>query len=331
VTAKDAIIARLAGLVLAATLATGHAVAATPAEREAAFVEKMVTEHGFERAALERDLAKAEVSQTILSAISRPAERTEPWYEYRRRVSEARIDGGRAFMARHREALAKADAHYGVPPEVVVAILGLETNYGTYPLSHRVLDALYTLAFHYPPRAATFVPQFEDFFLLAREESRPVESFMGSYAGAMGVPQFMPVSYRTWAVDFDGDGARDIWSSMDDVVGSVAAYLAAHGWKRGAPIAIPAAFDGSELDLARGVRPRDPARAFLKAGVEPMGEATVPLEARAALLDLEMAEGRTGYWLVFDNFYAITRYNASAKYAMVIAELAKAIGAMPER
>lgn len=316
------------GLCALALGAAGPASAVTTPEAEVdAFVERMVTEHGFDREGLERDLAKARVSETILSAIARPAERVEPWYEYRRRVSRARIDAGQRFLADHGQALARARERYGVSEAVIVAILGLETNYGTYPLKHRVLDALYTLAFHYPPRAGTFLPQFEDFLILAREEAKPVESFMGSYAGAMGVPQFMPISFRTWAVDFDGDGARDIWDSMDDVIGSVAAYLAAHGWREDAPIAVPVSYDGGPLDLARGVKPKDRARAFLKAGVRPKIVTPIPVDAPASLLELEVADGVPGYWLVFENFYAITRYNASAKYAMVIAELASKIAA----
>lgn len=302
---------------------------ASPAEADAAraaFVARMVETHGFSRAEVEQILTGAVVSSDILRLISRPAERTEPWYEYRRRVSQARIDGGIAFMQSHASALIAAQEAYGVPPAVITAILGIETNYGTYPLRHRVLDALVTLAFYYPPRAATFEPQLEDFLLLAREERVSATEIKGSYAGAMGVPQFMPTSYRTWAVDFDGDGRRDIWSSMNDVVGSVAAYLASHGWVRGGPLVVPALVDdpASLGALTTGTKPGTPVQDFIDAGVDFDAAGLSPAQS-AALLEMEGGPERSAYWLVLDNFYCITRYNHSSKYAMVVTELAAAI------
>lgn len=304
--------------------ATEAEVAAT----RAAFVAHMGARHDFTSDEVEQALANAQVSAEILRLISTPAERTEPWYTYRRRVSVSRIEKGIAFAQTHAEALASAEKTYGVPPEVVTAILGLETNYGAYPLRHRVIDALVTLAFYYPPRAETFLPQLEDFLVLVNEEQVPITEIKGSYAGAMGVPQFMPTSYRTWAVDFNGDGARDIWTSMDDVVGSVAAYLAAHGWVRGGALVVPVSLAESFArgTLTEGIRPGAPLADFWAAGVSPSASTDLPPgSAPAALLEMAGGPERMDYWLVLDNFYCITRYNHSAKYAMVITELAQAI------
>lgn len=320
-------------VLLALTVRGGEGVYAFATEAEveaarAAFVVHMGARHDFTPDEVEQALQSAQVSAEILRLISTPAERTEPWYTYRRRVSASRIEKGIAFARTHAEALAVAEKTYGVPPEVVTAILGLETNYGAYPLRHRVIDALVTLAFYYPPRAETFLPQLEDFLVLVKEEQVPITEIKGSYAGAMGVPQFMPTSYRTWAVDFNSDGARDIWTSMDDVVGSVAAYLAAHGWVRGGGLVVPVSVAESFTfgALTEGIRPGAPLAEFLAAGVSPRASIELPPDTTPAAL-LEMAGGpeHMDHWLVLDNFYCITRYNHSAKYAMVITELAQAI------
>lgn len=327
----SALIAAVVGLSFGVAASAGVDIHtfATPtaaADARAGFVQRMAAAHGFDAAELDSMLAGARVSADILGLISKPAERTEPWYEYRRRVSPARIEAGVAFMHQHAPALRAAEQSFGVPPQVITAILGIETNYGTFPLKHRVLDALVTLAFYYPPRAATFEPQLEDFLLLAREERVAATEIKGSYAGAMGIPQFMPTSYRTWAVDFDGDGRRDIWSSMDDVIGSVAAYLASHGWVRGGGLAIPATVetDAAIASLTQGIRPGTPVQAFIDAGIGGDFSGLLP-EQNAALLEMEAGPDASMHWLVLDNFYAITRYNHSSKYAMVVTELAAAI------
>lgn len=198
------------------------------------FVQRMEKEHGFEPAAIEGVLEQAQKQQTILDAIARPAEKTLSWGEYRTRfVTDKRIAEGTQFWAEHREALDAAESRYGVPAQYIVAIIGVETSWGRITGRYRVVDALATLAFDYPPRAAFFSAELEQYFLLAREESIDPLSKLGSYAGAMGAPQFMPRSVREFAVDGDGDGKRDLWSSWPDIVSSVAHYLQVHGWKSG--------------------------------------------------------------------------------------------------
>lgn len=283
-------------------------------------------------ATIEAMLARATYQQSIIDAITRPAE-AKPWHAYRPIFLTAkRIADGRAFLAQHREQLAQVEAATGVPAELVVAIIGVETSYGRITGSYKVLDALYTLGFHYPPRQDFFRRELAQLFALGREESLPLATLKGSYAGAMGWGQFMPSSYRAYAVDGDGDGARDLFGSLPDVFASVANYFVAHGWQPGAPVAVPAVRDaGAEpfapgnsepaFDLAhlgeRGYRPR-----------EALGH-----DHPATLLTLAAEEGEQ-YWITFRNFYVITRYNRSPLYAMAVYQLAREIAGgepAPER
>jgi membrane-bound lytic murein transglycosylase B len=317
----------VAGLLL---LPLGRAIADdAPASYEVGrerFIAEMVAEHGFDQARLAALMAKARYQQAIIDAMNRPYE-AKPWREYRALfLTPERIAGGKRFLDEHQGLLRQAETAYGVPAEIITAIIGIETNYGGTLGSHRVLDALTTLGFAYPRRADFFRKELKEFLLLAREEAVDPATVLGSYAGAVGKPQFIPSSYRAYAVDFDGDGQRNLWLSDADVIGSVGAYLAQHGWRRGQPIASAAKLKGppsSGLEVG-GKRPLAPNLSvdqLQAAGVEPV--MSLPADSRAALIELD-GDGPE-YWVTLDNFYAITRYNHSNLYALAALELSQAI------
>lgn len=289
----------------------------------AAFSQQMSTRYGFNAESLTATLAQAQRRNTILTTIAKPAEH-KPWYVYRPIFMTAeRIDAGVRFWTEHAAVLARAEQEYGVPASIIVAIIGVETFYGRNTGNFRVIEALGTLAFHYPPRATFFRAELENFFLLARDENLDALTPTGSYAGAMGLPQFMPSSFRNFAVDFDRDGHRDIWRNPDDAIGSVANYLKKHGWVARQAIVMPvmpgtanAALASDKLELKRT------AAQFLAAGVRTFDP--VDPELPAVLIAYESKEGAE-YWLGFKNFYAITRYNRSPKYALAVAQLADAM------
>lgn len=294
-----------------------------PAARE--FVERVSAEHGFDRAQLLDLFARASRQQGIIDAMDRPAEKVKPWKDYRRIfIQETRIDLGADFWRRHRPTLERVSEKYGVDPAVIVAILGVETYYGRRAGDFQVLDALSTLAFDYPRRSPFFTRELENFLLLAREQARDPLSLKGSYAGAMGYGQFMPSSYRHYAVDQDGDGRIDIWDNPDDAIGSVANYLAEHGWRRGEPVAVRATADTEydNADFNRLQRPEVPLAQYRDRGLEPVEQTD---DSRPAIpLRLEAEDG-IEYWLGFDNFYTITRYNHSHLYAMAVFQLSELI------
>lgn len=297
---------------------TGHPEAQT-------FIEEMVSEQGFERAQLEQWLARANKQQSILDAISRPAEKTKTWKEYRPIfVLPLRIDKGVKFWREQREVLARAEQTYGVPAEIIVAIIGVETNYGRNTGSHKVIDALTTLAFDYPPRAPFFRKELLNYFLLTREQKQNPLSFKGSYAGAMGYGQFMPSSYRNYAVDFDGDGFIDIWNNTTDAIGSVANYFKQHGWQTGEPVVSRARFEGDPAnETFNDIQPpQKSVEEFKTRGFMPISELTN--ETRVSVLQLEGQHG-TEYWLATHNFYVITRYNRSHLYSMAVYQLSQEI------
>ena len=290
------------------------------------FVTEMVEEHGFVQAELTELMAGARYQQSIVDAMDRPYE-GKPWGAYRALfVTPERIAGGQRFLIEHQVLLRQAEAAYGVPAEVITAIIGIETNYGGTLGSHRVLDALSTLGFAYPRRSGFFRKELEEFLLLVREEAMDPAQARGSYAGAVGKPQFVPSSYRAYAVDFDRDGRRDLWESDADVIGSVGAYLARHGWQRGQPIASAATLKhslkpGFNVGGKRPLVPSSTVEQLEAAGVKPLE--TLDPKARAALIELD----RDGpeYWITLENFYAITRYNHSNLYALAAVELSRAI------
>ena len=289
------------------------------------YIDGLVAGHGFHREWLVDVFEGAEKSDEVIRKISKPAEKALAWHQYRRIfLTEQRIDAGVEFWKTHRDALDAARQHYGVPPEMIAAIIGVETFYGRYLGSHRVIDSLATLAFDYPPRSAFFKDELTQFLLLVREERKDPFEPVGSYAGAMGYGQFISSSYRNYAVDFDGDGLRDIWTNKTDAIGSVANYFARHGWKGETQPAIRVEIrDDRVLELAD-------AGLELAHTVGEMRErgADVPNDVgdaeKAALFTMELAEGRE-YWLARHDFYVITRYNRSALYALAVLQLSEAI------
>lgn len=286
------------------------------------FIETMTRDHGFEQGKLEALLKSAETKQPILDAISRPAERVVPWHEYRDRfLTEKRINQGADFWLAHGEKLKQIpDPQLA---DVVVGILGVETSYGRITGRYKVLDALVTLGFDYPPRGPFFLGELQEFLLLSREEKVDPASVLGSYAGAMGAAQFISSSYRKWAVDGDGDGHRDLWHSWDDVVGSVANYLEEHGWIDGQQVVVTATLndpDMSRFDVKLALN--ETVQSLRDKGVK--FETELPPDAPAMLV---VGQGKDGplYRVGFNNFYVITRYNRSPMYAMAVHDLGEAI------
>ncbi len=317
---------RMTLLLLALATSAGSAWPKTPDQLRDAFIARMVSKHGFDRDALQRTLAQAQLQRPILETISRPAEKRLNWTAYRNIfMTPARIDGGVAFWREHAELLARAEQRYGVPAQIIVAIIGVETRYGAHTGRHRVLDALHTLGFHYPRRGKFFREQLRHFLLFTREERIPPTEPTGSYAGAMGMPQFMPDSFRLYAVDFDGDGRRDIWHKPADVIGSVANYFVEKGrWRNGGPVAAPAR--GVTADhralIDAGAKPSLSTARLRAAGIR--SDALDGADGKAALIEFETDSGKE-YWVGRDNFYAIMRYNPRSKYAMAVYQLSEAI------
>ena len=290
-----------------------------------AFIDMMVDKHGFTRAELVTVFNEAKRREDILELMRKPAEKRLQWHEYRKIfLTPARIEGGTDFWKENAEILAKAETAFGVDPQVIVAIIGVETRYGSNTGRHRVLDALSTLAFDYPPRSEFFTAELEQYLILTREEDIDIVDTTGSYAGAMGYGQFIPSSYRAYAVDFDGDGKRDLWNNKMDIIGSVANYFKQHGWKTGNPVAVRANVTGDDypalLDL--GYKPNTVLDAMRHDGITPLKP--MPDDLVAALLSFEQKDGPE-YWLGFNNFYTITRYNHSPLYAMAVYQLSEEI------
>ena len=289
------------------------------------FIDRMVNEHGFERSELINVLDKAEHREDILELMRKPAEKTKPWFEYRKIfLTQSRIDGGVSFWKENADLLKQAAEAFGVAPQIIVAIIGVETRYGSNTGRHRVLDALATLAFDYPPRSQFFTGELEQYLILAREEDIDILTTTGSYAGAMGYGQFIPSSYRHYAVDFDEDGKRDLWTSKADIIGSVANYFKEHGWTAGTPVAVLADVQGNDYQtvLEIGYKPNTVLDAMRHDGITP--RIPLPDELLAALIAFEQENGPE-YWLGFNNFYAITRYNHSPLYAMAVYQLSEEI------
>jgi membrane-bound lytic murein transglycosylase B len=287
------------------------------------FVLQMSRDYGFAPEQLNGVFREVQRKQSILDAISRPAERVKPWKEYRPMfITDARIARGVDFWRQHEAVLARAEQEYGVPAQYIVAIIGVETFFGRNTGNYRVIDALSTLAFDYPPRAEFFRKELREFLLLTRDEQVDPLTLKGSYAGAMGMPQFKPSSFRNYAVDFDGDGHINIWNNPDDAIGSVASYFKRHGWVAGERVVSRAQVSGAQADLG------------LTTGIEPaktFGELrALGWSSHDALRDdlpvtAFRLEGDNGpeYWLGLKNFYAITRYNRSVMYAMAVHQLAE--------
>ncbi len=293
-----------------------------------ALITEMVREHGFERAQLQALIDQAVRKDSILKAIARPAEKTKPWHEYRQIfVTDTRAEQGVEFYRRYAASLQRAQRDYGVPAEIIVAIIGVETRYGRNKGSYRVLDSLSTLAFDYPKRSPFFTGEFKAYLLMTREQGLPADELKGSYAGAMGYGQFIPSSYRAYAVDFDGDGVVDIIGNPVDAIGSVANYFSRHGWRSAQAVTV-----GAELadDYPRdwmndGLKPVHTAGEFAAAGIKPLGEFNN--DALATAMEFAGSDGPE-HWIGWHNFYVITRYNHSAMYAMSVYQLSREIDAL---
>jgi membrane-bound lytic murein transglycosylase B len=302
------------------------AVAAQPRPEIEIFIGEMVERHGFKQAELESIFSVVQFQPAIINAISQPAT-SRPWYEYRPLfVNPRRITGGVAFWNSHAATLERARKEFGIPEEIIAAVIGVETTYGAQTGKHRVLDALTTLAFDYPKRAGFFRNELEQYLLLGREQEADVLNIKGSYAGAIGIPQFMPSSYRRYAVDFDGDGKVDLSGSTADAIGSVANYLKSYGWETGQTVAIPALVNGENYHeaLFTGSKPLYTMEEMRKLGIT--SRTGVPSHRPATLVELAN-HGGNEYWLGFNNFFVITRYNRSVHYAMSVLQLAEEIRA----
>ena len=294
------------------------------------FVERAVAEYGLQESEVREILAEAEYKQSIIDAISRPAE-GKPWHEYRQIfLTDKRINEGIDFWIENRELIAEASEKLGVDEQIIVAIIGVETFYGRVTGNYRTIDALVTLGLYYPQnlssdRSEFFSSELMQFMQLAKEENIPAIETTGSYAGAMGMGQFMPSSYLEYAVDFDGDGSRDLWRSTPDVVGSVANYLHRHGWQAGEPITVraraskEAAFD--EVS-SRTYKPSASVAEWQQKGFRSSTEFAADIPVGMIKL---VEEDRNSYWMTFKNFYVITRYNRSPRYAMAIFDLSEEI------
>jgi len=321
---------RLACLCLVASLSSSCFAEPPPGPHPGVedFAQKAAAEHNLDQQAVLALLQQAEFKQSIVDAISRPAE-GKAWYDYRPIfLNQKRIDDGVVFWNENRERIAKAAERYQVDPQFIVAIIGVETSYGRITGSYRVLDALATLAFYYPDtgndRSAFFSSELMNFLILGDEEDLPLDEVTGSYAGAMGLGQFMPSSYRAYAVDLDGDGRRDLWSSLDDIIGSVANYLHVHGWQYGEPVVMKAS-KSADADMSL-VADRDYKVKHTVADIAAGGFSAAAADpaAMATVTGLEEKSGEE-YWLTFKNFYVITRYNRSPLYAMAVYELSEEI------
>jgi membrane-bound lytic murein transglycosylase B len=295
-----------------------------PEEKIELFIASTSKKFNIPESEIRATLAQAQYRQSIIDAITRPAE-AKPWKNYRPIfITDARINGGRKFMAEHREELLRVQTRTGVPAEIIVAIIGVETSYGGNMGSFKVLDALYTLAFYYPKREVFFTSELAHLFELSKVEKFDIQQLKGSYAGAMGWGQFMPSSYLNYAKDGDNDGRRNLFNNLDDVFSSIANYFIGYGWRKGEPVFVRASMDANALPF---VPPTMEAKFSLdelaEKGYRPTS--TMP-NLPATLLTLDGSEG-TEHWIGFNNFYVITRYNRSPLYAMSVYQLAQAIAA----
>ena len=291
----------------------------------AAFIERMAKETDYSEQELIDLFVQVEKQEHLFAKLDRPAEKELDWYQYRGIfIKDRRISQGVEFWRKHRGLLNEVSEKTGVPPEIIVAIIGVETFYGAYKGKDPVFDSLVTLAFDYPRRARFFLGELEHFLLLAREQGFEARALRGSYAGAMGMPQFISSSYRNYAIDFDQDGQTNLFDSIPDIAGSVANYFVKHGWRRDGRVARPlsASENSSAEDLEPGVKPAYKWGDLKRSGLS--SDFNINEETQVALVRLQQ-RNHPEYWAGFQNFYVITRYNHSEMYAMAVYQLAKLI------
>lgn len=288
------------------------------------FSQNFADKYGWKKSEVVQILSQAKHQQSIIDAMNKPAE-GKPWHDYRPIfLTESRTKGGVEFWNKHKALLDKAEKQFGVPAQIIVAIIGVETRYGGYTGKYRVLDAISTLAFDYPKRSKFFTSELEQFILLHKEEDVSLTDTLGSYAGAMGMPQFISSSYRAYAIDFDGDGKRDLLNSIPDIIGSVANYFSRHGWQKDAPIAepLPSAKLVKSLNT-KSLKPSTTVADFYRHGMSVYATTDKTMPARQ--LELKATKNTKEYWATYPNFYVITRYNHSPLYAMAVFQLSQDI------
>ncbi len=292
------------------------------------FIKEMVNEQGFDQHKLETLFSQVKIKQKILDAISRPAEKSKAWYEYRKIfLTDRRIKNGAKFWSENIDTLKYAEAVYGVPAEIIVAIIGVETFYGRLQGTYRVMDALSTLAFKYPKRSKFFRSELKHYLIMSQEQKFDPLSKKGSYAGAMGMGQFIPSSFQHYAIDFNGDGEKNIWTDRVDAIGSVANYFKRHGWEKGQPVADKVQLAGNSVltkddSCRRSCKLELTIADFRKKGV--LGETRPGNETPALFLMLKQ-KNNWEYWLAYNNFYVISRYNHSTLYSMAVYQLSQEI------
>lgn len=299
------------------------------------FIKNMVKEHHFNKATLEKMFLRLNKNEKIIKLINKPYE-AKPWYMYKKLfVTKTKIDNGVKFWHKYQDVLKNVSARTGVPPEIIIAIIGVESRYGTYKGKLPTLKALYTLAFYYPRRSPFFERELAQFLLLCREQSWEPFSIKGSYAGALGQPQFMPSSYRAYAKAYKHEKKINLFDNEGDVISSVANYFMVHGWRKDQPITGKVIIKKAPTDTlkfadrtSRNVKPKISLRQYISEGVQPVNQNK--LSRKAILLRYELAKGHK-FWFGFNNFYVITRYNRSILYAMAVHQLANNIKTQYDR
>lgn len=285
------------------------------------FITEMVANHGFEKQQLALWFDNAKINHKIIKTIKRPAESAMPWHKYRNIfIQQERVDKGIAFWKENAATLARAEKEFGVPAELIVGLIGVETKYGRIKGKYDVFNSLYTLGFHFPRRTKFFQKELKEFLLLAREQEWTSGMIKGSYAGAMGYGQFMPSSYRMYAVDFDKDGKINLLDNVVDAIGSVANYIKVHGWKTGETITHKVTLSGDDYKklMTKGLKPKTSIEQFIRAGVSI--DKKINPQSKAVLIDLKQPDHKE-YWLGMHNFYVISRYNPRKLYTMAVVQL----------
>ncbi|MEL0068053.1 MAG: lytic murein transglycosylase B [Gammaproteobacteria bacterium] len=311
----------LLATLLLLTPALAVSASPTPEQRIADFYQQMQTEHNFTKDELDAWFKGVELNQKIIDNMNRPAEKVLTWQQYRKIfIKQDRIDQGIKFWHKHADILQQAEQEYKVPASLIVGLIGVETRYGRIMGSHDIFRSLYTFAFHYPRRAKFFTNELVSFLVLAREQGWQVGQMKGSYAGAMGYGQFMPSSYQMYAVDFDGDGKIQLVDNVQDAIGSVANYIKRHRWQPDGPTVMPVTVASKQADelLTKGIRPNRTLDELAAAGVNiPEGFAG---DTKVTFFKLD--QGEQQYWIGFQNFYVVSRYNPRVFYTKAVLELA---------